>query len=1079
MRYAVVVAPPHFLLPTEGSVFTAADPIGPVCAALNRGGRRLLLVQSTPDLDEGFARALAQAGEGDDLVIYLAASTTTAGDGVTLKVGDPGGRDRAVGAVDLRALAAAVKARKPAAVVYVVEAHHDGDPDDPMLAAEHVDGILRGLEARGQGHGAAVGVLPVSSPFASEWPFTRYVLSALADPASRNEWGATTMSLTFDRLRAGGAADARAQSFTFVRAAADFAILEAGPPPADASGPRAPALSKVDDAELDWSADDAPAPRESHVEVPVSVGELPPARDSHVEVPISVGELAPSAVGATAPAARDHASEPVISGMVETPRVPSEVSANAFAEAPRSSESLAQPEPASTPEPAPPPDTSRLSLPSVTSVSAAAPDPRPTEPSLPGGAPVPAAEAAADRKDLPPARASEPSLPGLEPLLDLADDAFERGSLREALAGYKAALMVAPPGDTAGRATIYARIGEVKRAQGKTRDAELYFEKAGKADPTNKGALDALIALATDAKAMTRVLELRRRRLGMLTGPEERVDELRAIAEILSVELADARGAAETLDQALSLARTSRAALLGLRTAYEKLGRWPRVAEVLVALADMAETPKEKAAFRTAAAEIAIERMREQERGSTLLGQALDDDPTLDKAQRVLVAGHTARGEWTALEGLYLHLAERLAAQGDMERTWDTWRKLGVLRRDKLHHQEGALEAFANAVRCRPENVDSRALLAEMYLATGDEAHAIGHFERIALNAPTRASTFTRLFGLHRRAGRTDRAWLAGAGLVELGAADMDQQLFVDQYRPDGPIRPARSLDDAAWDDLMRAPGADDVVSDVLRAVVGSAVSIRVDDMRQARQLVMLDPARRQSATSTVSVVRSFYWAAQVLGVDPPDLYTMDDVPGGVAAVQAPAPATALGPDVLRGLTTKDLAFVAGRHLTYFRPEHYCLVFYPTLSDLSALFLGAVTLVLPNLTPPAPLRDAVARHQALLAKHASQEEKRKLGAAVERLEARDGRVDLTAWIRSVELTAQRAGLLLCGDLAVGTGRLRAEADTRSIGELTFEEKRGDLLAFVASDKLARARALLGVDARISAGAPPAGQLQAG
>jgi hypothetical protein len=79
-------------------------------------------------------------------------------------------------------------------------------------------------------------------------------------------------------------------------------------------------------------------------------------------------------------------------------------------------------------------------------------------------------------------------------------------------------------------------------------------------------------------------------------------------------------------------------------------------------------------------------------------------------------------------------------------------------------------------------------------------------------------------------------------------------------------------------------------------------------------------------------------------------------------------------------------------------------------------------------------------------------------------------VDFAAWIRSVELTAQRAGLLLCGDLRVAMTRLRAE--TRNIGDLTMEQKRGDLLAFCASEKLARARAMLGADARSSVRPPP-------
>jgi hypothetical protein len=340
-----------------------------------------------------------------------------------------------------------------------------------------------------------------------------------------------------------------------------------------------------------------------------------------------------------------------------------------------------------------------------------------------------------------------------------------------------------------------------------------------------------------------------------------------------------------------------------------------------------------------------------------------------------------------------------------------------------------------------------------------------------------RTSTYARLFALHQRAGRTDRAWLAGVALEELGAADMDQQLVVDQYRVDGPIRPSRSLDDVAWDELLRAPGADEVVADVLRSIVDAAAAARVEELRDARKLVALDVSRRQSATSTVSAVRSFQWAAQVLGVDVPEIYVLDNVPGGIGAVPVGVPSTALGPDVLRGLTARDLAFLAGRHLTYYRPEHYVLVHYPTIGELSALFLGAVTLILPDLAVPGHLAEAAARKRKLLARHVDGAAKKRLDRAVRRFDARDGRVDFAAWVKSVELTAQRAGLLLCGDLRVATGRLRAE--TRNIAELTLDQKRGDLLAFCASERAARARTMLSVDVRSSVRPPPASERQAG
>jgi len=145
------------------------------------------------------------------------------------------------------------------------------------------------------------------------------------------------------------------------------------------------------------------------------------------------------------------------------------------------------------------------------------------------------------------------------------------------------------------------------------------------------------------------------------------------------------------------------------------------------------------------------------------------------------------------------------------------------------------------------------------------------------------------------------------------------------------------------------------------------------------------------------------------------------------------------------------------------------------------LFLGAVKVVLPDLDAPVPLREAVLRKCRVLAKQATDQERRALGVAVERLQARDGRVDLAAWIRGVELSAQRAGLLLCGDLAVGAARLAAEKSTRTIAELSYEDKWADLLSFAVSEELPRARALLGVDAHrsVSVPVPGPGELRVG
>jgi tetratricopeptide (TPR) repeat protein len=919
MRHAVVVAPLRFSLPAQGNVLASPEPVGPLCLALSRGGHRVVVLATTPDLEMDFDRALGGMGPEDQLLVFVAAETTTQTDEVLLKLDSEGAT------LPLRVLSDVLHVREPSAALFVVEACHDGPDDDPDLAANHVDAIERGLAARERGFWALLGVRPAARAAAGAWPFTRSLIYALQDPEVRDEAGVATAARVVERLRGVPLETGQTQSAAFVTAQAEFVLAST---PAPTPSQRAP-LSRTSQR--------------------------------------------------------------------------------------------------------PPPLRARSSKP-------------------------------------------PPSLPALEPLLDLAKGAHARGDFEEALAGYKASLMITPESDFESRASVYACIGDVKRAQGKPREAETNYEKALSAEPGHRAALDALVALATEGGEPRRAIEWRRKRLVGLESAKEIVAELLLIASLFEKQLGDVRAAAEALEEAHAITPGERSVVERLRAAYEQLHRWPRVVELLAEAGGLESDPIERAALRFAAADVALGRLRDEERGLVLLDRALEDDPRHDKALQALVAVRTARSEWGALDAAYARLVDRFAKLDDAARAWDACRKLGVLRRDKMRDIRGAIEAFTGAVSCKPSDVESRAMLADLHLAVGDEAQALAAFERVTQLAPTRASTYARLFALHQRAGRTDRAWLAATALEELGVADVDPQLVVDQFRFEGPIRPSRALDDAGWD-LLRAPGADDVIAAVLSAVAFAARAAHVELLRDAKRLRTLDPARRQSATSTVSVVRSFQWAAQVLGVEPPALYVLDSVPGGIAAVQAAEPSTALGPDVLRGLTAKDLAFLAGRHMTYYRREHYALLHYPTLPELSVLFLSAVKMALPAVPVPSQLSDAVGRMRKQLMKYMGDAEQVTLATAVEKLDTRDGRVDLAAWIRGVELTAQRAGLLLCGDLRTAMGRLRAE--TRNVGDLDLDAKRADLLAFCASEPFAHVRASVGVDAHTSVRPPPASQRNAG
>jgi hypothetical protein len=333
------------------------------------------------------------------------------------------------------------------------------------------------------------------------------------------------------------------------------------------------------------------------------------------------------------------------------------------------------------------------------------------------------------------------------------------------------------------------------------------------------------------------------------------------------------------------------------------------------------------------------------------------------------------------------------------------------------------------------------------------DAGALDGIEAASFRTPLTAAPYRIAYEIHRRQGNVDAAMLAAMALEELSSAQPDQQALVNQFRSVGPARMRCPLDPASWA-MLRAPGFDDAVAALFTAIERAAVAVRLDELREARRLPILDREQRLSETSTASVVRSFQWAARVLGLRCPDLYAMDDAPGA-AMMHAAEPSTALGRTVLSGQSAKDLAFLAGRHLTYYRPEHHVLLYYPTRESLTELLLATVQVGMRE-GGSSTLPPGVQSLRARLTQRLGNGARASLIQAIRVLDARGGQAKVGAWMRGVELTAARVGLVLCGDLATAASFLRTQPG--GVAELSNDERRGDLIAFCASRVHAAVRA---------------------
>jgi tetratricopeptide (TPR) repeat protein len=467
-------------------------------------------------------------------------------------------------------------------------------------------------------------------------------------------------------------------------------------------------------------------------------------------------------------------------------------------------------------------------------------------------------------------------------------------------------------------------------------------------------------------------------------------------------------------------------------------GDWRCVAELrLEGLAAIAD-PRAQVRELVAIARVLQAELADSEGAIVLLERARRIEPTRTSVLRALRRGYEAQGRWAdALDAL-----ESLAALAESGSERAEYRAAQArIAAEHVGDTERARAFLHEALLADPQQAEALALLGQLDAAS-DGAPSGSAYAAAAVAAFDPAS-YASAFAAYDAQGQIDGAFLAALALEDLGAAADEHRAVLERWRTVGPVRARASLDAWGWEQL-RAPGHDDVIADLFAAIEGAAVAARIDEMREARRLPALDRDKRLPETSTASIVRSFQWAARFLVVACPALYALEEAPG-MAVIHAAEPSTALGQGVLSGPTAKDLAFLAGRHLTYYRPEYHVLLYYPTREDLTALLFAAVQVVNGD-SPTAP--PSVRALRARLERRLGPTERGALREGVRRLNERGGQAKVGAWMRGVELTAGRAGLFLCGDLATATRMMRAES--RQVAELSTEERLGDLLGFCAS-----------------------------
>jgi hypothetical protein len=321
---------------------------------------------------------------------------------------------------------------------------------------------------------------------------------------------------------------------------------------------------------------------------------------------------------------------------------------------------------------------------------------------------------------------------------------------------------------------------------------------------------------------------------------------------------------------------------------------------------------------------------------------------------------------------------------------------------------------------------------------------------------PTDVSAHMELYDIYVARGDLDRAWCAAQCLVALGAATAEAQRDFDDHRATALIAPRAGLTQSGWYDQLFHPEEEVLTGQIFSLIAPAVLLGRVTALRRDGKLPAPVPAQRQDpAQATVTAVRAIPWAAAILGLPLPPLYVDRERDDAYRHVPGVPPFTLIGKRALSGRSQLELAFLAGRHLSFYRNEHFVKTLFSSVPDLEDLFLAALVIGNPGL----PIADDMKRRVTPIA-NAIQPmlepaQLDNLRGCFLRFVEEGGRTNLQRWSASSEKTACRAGFLLSNDLQTALKLL--EPEEGGLGELGK-----DLLVFAVSERYFQLRRQLGI-----------------
>ena len=600
--------------------------------------------------------------------------------------------------------------------------------------------------------------------------------------------------------------------------------------------------------------------------------------------------------------------------------------------------------------------------------------------------------------------------------------------------------------------------GEAVRRTGRPEAAIQILEESLDADP---GATEPLVALASCYSALQRwhdVIRTKTRHLDLALG-DVRGQLLVDIGDITAEKLGDRRQAAKILVAALEDRPDDRRLLTKLMQLYSEEKDWNRLVDIVMRLANFQDDSKQKAKYLNTAAIVTARQLGDVDTALELYEQVIELDPTITKSLNEAIELLRTKGDLNGVERLLRRKLETAIGDNDTSAQLEAWNNLGSLYEHELGWVDHAIIAYEKVQELEPSRLEHTEKLAALYAT--DPArwmhNALMSQLKLLEQNPFRVESYKAMRRLHTEGKNADGAWCLCQALTVLNLAEADEERFYRRMRAET-AAPARSvLQDEDWQALIHAD-INPLLTHLFAVIEPAIVAARAPELTS----LGVDPnAVIDVGQTPLPMPQTLFYAGGVLGMELPASYVVPDDPGGLSFLVARPRGVGLGRVAMSSkVPPQAAAFIAARHLTYYRPGFYVRQILASGSGLRSWLFAAIKLISPQFPIASDIEGSVMEAYHSLDANLKGTRRDELTQVVSTLLREGAALDLKRWVAGVDQTADRVGFFIAHDLDTAAQVIRASDENAT--SVPNQDRLKSLALFSVSPNYLGLRRRLGI-----------------